>query len=221
MESVNLMKTNRARTWTFVLYPESAPEDWLRRLRDAAVPGLVSPEHSEDVNADGSKKKPHYHVVLMYSAPHTYEQVCAVTEELHATIPQRVKDLRGIARYLCHLDNPEKHQYSTKDVVTLAGADYFALIESSADVNAAVRDMCHFAREHGITAYCDLQDYAAENRPDWFDVLVSKRTLAVSSYLKSLAWKMQQADARAVQTARQGRSWRPKDGDDKSSVKGL
>lgn len=206
------MKTSRARTWTFVLYPESAPDDWQTRLAEMAVPCLVSPEHKDDVNVDGSKKKPHYHIVMLYSAPHTYEQVLSVSKSMNATIPQRVKDVRGMARYLCHLDNPEKAQYKTTDVKMFGGADYFSLIESTADVNQAVKEMCVWARDHGVYAYCDLQDYAATDRPDWFDVLVSKRTLAVSQYLKSLQWKHDHAQEEDEKLARRKLRMIPHDG---------
>ena len=35
-----------------------------------------------------------------------------------------VKSVRAYARYLCHLDSPDKVCYRTEDVLSLSGADY-------------------------------------------------------------------------------------------------
>ena len=50
------MAENRKRNWVFVLYPDSAPENWREQLREMLVPGFVSPLHDKDVNADGDRK---------------------------------------------------------------------------------------------------------------------------------------------------------------------
>jgi len=41
--------------------------------------------------------------------------------------------MRGYARYLCHLDNPEKHQYSRDDVKAFGGADYDEITQLETD----------------------------------------------------------------------------------------
>src|SRR5699024_11179639 len=55
-------KDERTRNWTFVVYPESAPEDWREIIDDLHVPWIESPLHDKDVNPDGEIKKPHWHV---------------------------------------------------------------------------------------------------------------------------------------------------------------
>ncbi len=52
-----MAKETRKRNWVFVVYPDSAPENWREMLRDIHVPGYVSPLHEDDYNADGEKKK--------------------------------------------------------------------------------------------------------------------------------------------------------------------
>ena len=46
---------------------------------------------------------------------------------------QRINVVRGYARYLCHLDNPEKAQYNISDVISLGGADYQEVISLASD----------------------------------------------------------------------------------------
>ena len=50
-------KDVRARTWTFILYPESAPENWRYILDGYHIPWVESPLHDKDVNPDGTVKK--------------------------------------------------------------------------------------------------------------------------------------------------------------------
>ncbi len=46
----------RTRNFATVVYPESAPENWMRILEEHRVPALISPLHDKDVDADGKKK---------------------------------------------------------------------------------------------------------------------------------------------------------------------
>ena len=52
-----------------ILYTDSAPADWQDRIANLHMMALVSPLHDSDVQADGSPKKPHYHVMLIFDGP--------------------------------------------------------------------------------------------------------------------------------------------------------
>ena len=52
-----------------ILYTDSAPADWQDRIADLHMMALVSPLHDSDVQADGSPKKPHYHIMLIFDGP--------------------------------------------------------------------------------------------------------------------------------------------------------
>lgn len=56
------MEKKRTRNWATVVYPESAPDDWIMKLQEQCVPALISLLHDKDINADGTRKKEHYHV---------------------------------------------------------------------------------------------------------------------------------------------------------------
>ena len=103
--------TTKTRYWTFVLYPDSAPDNWLDYLKDTHLPIAISPIHNKDINPDNTLKKPHYHVIVAFDGPTTYKNIVDnFTDFLNCPIPKRVMSLRGMYRYLCHLDNPEKFQ---------------------------------------------------------------------------------------------------------------
>ncbi|MEE5905358.1 Rep family protein, partial [Streptococcus pneumoniae] len=54
----------KGRDWTFLVYPESAPENWRTILDETFMRWVESPLHDKDVNADGEIKKPHWHILL-------------------------------------------------------------------------------------------------------------------------------------------------------------
>ena len=111
----------KKRNWTFVLYPESAPADWIEQLKLSGLMCAISPLHDKDVNPTGEPKKAHYHILLVYSGPTTFSAVAKFTASLNATIPQALESVRGMFRYFSHKDNPEKHQYNEADIINVNG----------------------------------------------------------------------------------------------------
>ena len=112
---------------------------------------MISPVHDKDINPDENNtlKKPHYHVLLMFDSVKTYKQVTEITEEVKATIPQIVHSPKGLARYMTHMDNPEKAQYKTEDIVALNGADLSELLKpSSQDRYSMIREMLQFINDN-------------------------------------------------------------------------
>lgn len=189
------MADQRKRNWAFVVYPDSAPDNWREILRNELVPGFISPLHDADVNADGEQKKPHWHVVLTFKGNKSFEQVKEITGALNATIPQVCKDTRAYARYLCHLDNPEKAQYEVADVESLGGADYLDKIKSAADTDTAVSEMMDWCIEQGCFSFFRLSNYARKNRTDWFRVISSSRTVFLVAWLKSMEWEVRNGNS--------------------------
>lgn len=101
------------RSWAFVVYLDSAPENWKEILQQTGLPFCVSPYHDKDLNPDNTPKKPHYHVICYYENPTTYKNVKTnVCDKINATIPIKLESMRGMYRYHLHLDNPEKYQYN-------------------------------------------------------------------------------------------------------------
>lgn len=191
-------KNVKKRNWAMVLYPESAPEDWREQLRLSGLQVAISPLHDKDVNADGEPKKAHYHVILVYGSPTTYNNVKALCDRLNQPIPQPLEQVRGYYRYLTHEDNPEKAQYSKADIQTLNGFDIREFVElTKSEVTKAKREILQLIRDNGITEYADLVDIlmdGGEGTADMFDV-ASNNTLFFKAYLTS-QWRRQAAPGR-------------------------
>ena len=177
-----------------MVYPESAPNDWIITLKEQCVPALISPLHNLDVNSDGTPKKEHYHVMILFDGVKTKEQAKEVFDTIGGVGIEAVKSVRAYARYLCHLDNPEKAQYSINDVIECAGVDYYTMINLASDKYSAIGEMIEFTLNNGIDSYAQLLLYAKNNREDWFRVLCDNGTVTIVQFLKSKYWEQHKYD---------------------------
>lgn len=182
--------TKRTRNYATVVYPESAPSNWQAILAEQFVSAFISPLHDKDVNATGEPKKAHYHVLIMFEGPKTKEQAQELFDRIGGVGVEVVQSLRGYARYLCHLDNPEKAQYDTNDVKSICGADYIGVIGLSIDKLKALDEMIDFCEEYNVTSFYALSKYARSYRSDWSRVLKESGTVFMREYLKSRQWSI-------------------------------
>lgn len=180
-------KSNRTRNWTVFQYDDSAPENWRDLLDEKHIEWIESPLHDQDLNADGTKKKPHRHLLLMFGGVKSYEQVLEFIEFLNCPIPQRCHNAKALVRYMAHLDNPEKAQYKTSDIKGHGGVDIAEMLRpSSSERYALIREMGSFIKDHGITEFQDIFDYAMANRfDDWFPLLCDSSAFVINQYIKS------------------------------------
>lgn len=173
------MSKERTRNWSAIMYPESIEKgadiwEWLEELK---TPVLVSPLHDKDREKDGTAKKAHYHVILMFDSVKTAAQVDvllsaapAAPEKKVFTIAQAVNSISGMARYLIHLDNPEKYQYNAENVRKFGGATYAQYIAGEQDKEK--REVSQVREIMEVCAKClDFEEYVyvlVNDRPDLF-----------------------------------------------------
>lgn len=178
---------SRTRNWTFVVYPESAPENWRSILDDLHIEWVESPLHDKDLNGDGQAKKPHIHVGVFFAGNKTYEQVKEITDSLNCPIPQRCHSARALVRYMAHLDNPEKAQYNPSDIKGHGGVDVADMLRpASSERYTLIADMIAYIKDNNICEFQDLVDYARVNERDtWFPLLCDNCSFVVGQYIKS------------------------------------
>lgn len=184
----------RTRNYATVIYPDSehTPENWIDILSEQKVPVMISPLHNLDTNPTGEVKKEHYHVLLCFEGVKTKEQAKAIFDLVGGVGCEAVQSLRGYARYLCHLDNPDKHQYSLDQVRCLCGADFAGAINLVTDKYKAIGEMIDYCVENHIYSYANLLVYCRQERFDWFRVLCDNGTVVMKEFLKSLDWTNKQ-----------------------------
>lgn len=179
-------KDNRTRNWSFIIYPESAPENWKELLLKQMVKFAVSPLHNEDINeGTGEFKKPHYHIYLSFEGKKSYEQVKTMIEPLNGTIPQTVNSAKGLIRYFVHKDNPEKAQYSINDIYCFGDIDIVSPFKTSSSRYEAIKEMIQFIKSQNITEFQDLMDYAMMEEEEWFRYLCDNSAYIIQEYIKS------------------------------------
>lgn len=188
-------KDGRTRNFACVVYADSAPENWQAILAEQFIPCFISPYHDKDFNPDGEPKKPHWHVMLMFDGVKTKEQAKQVFEKINGVGLEIIQSVRGYARYLCHLDNPEKAQYNTEDVKMYNGADYLGQIGLATDKYKAISEMMLFCCRNQLTSYRRLLDYCSHERYDWFRVLCDNGSYVILEYIKSLAWEQDKSNS--------------------------
>lgn len=194
---MSIKKTNdKKRNWVFLLYPDSAPVDWMDKLTQTGLQCAVSPLHDKDLNPDGTKKKPHYHIILTYSGPTSYGVVKKLTEDFNAPIPQALEQVKGYYRYLTHLDNPEKYQYDAKEIRTVNGFDIQDYVQlTSSEKDKIKKELIDVIRENNIMEYSDLVNYTLDSLDggNYFSV-VSSNTIFFNQYITSYRYNNKDKD---------------------------
>ena len=222
------MSDKKGRNWCTVVYQESAPVGWIKTLELMNIECFISPLHNEDVNTDtGEIKKPHWHVTARYSGPVEEKRVRRDFSFIGGVGCEPVRDWVAYARYLCHLDSPDKWKYSPDDVICLGGADYYATItKDKKSLFRTQKEMEDFIEEHKMFSYYLFSRYCAENNWEWY-VVLQKRGNAIMTFMKSIMWTIGEKRTRAavyqniycpdwIQMSEEG--FEPSDGNEKVSV---
>lgn len=180
----------KGRDWTFVVYPESAPKNWREILDDTFMKWVESPLHDKDVNADGSIKKSHWHILLSADGPITEDAVKKIIEPLNCTIPIKVGSSKGLVRYMVHLDNPEKYQYGLDEIKAHNGADIASYFELTATSRlTCMKDIIKFIFENEVDNYADFLMLCIEVNDDWFNIAINHNTLAINKMIDAMYQK--------------------------------
>ena len=180
-------KNIKKRNWAFVLYPESAPDDWIQQLQQTGLQVAISPLHDKDVDPNGEPKKAHYHIILVYSGPTSYSVVNQLCQSLNQPIPKALESVRGYYRYFTHMDNPDKYQYDANDIKTLNGFNVLDFVEMTrSEVLGYKRKIQQIIRDFDITEYSELMDILldSDGYSNEYDV-ASSNTLFFNNYLCS------------------------------------
>lgn len=172
--------------WWGYGYPDTMPEDW-RDIADKSGFEILAMFHDQDVTVDGELKEPHWHIAIRFS------HAVGIEDAKEALLPLGVKEKsiqwrdswRAVARYLCHLDDPNKTQYSPDHVLEFGGADYLTAINRQKDKYRIVSAMQDWVQANNCRSFAKLNDYARENDMEWFMALCDNCAIIMREYIKS------------------------------------
>lgn len=184
--SKNIASTGKKRNWATVVYPESAPENWIEILKLSGVQSAISPLHDKDINPDEQEKKSHWHVILTYGSPTTQNNVKGLCERIGGVGQIGLDSVRGYYRYLTHKDNPEKYQYDEKDIKTLNGFSILDFIELTRTETLKIKkELVVLIMAENIIEYADFINYLLEKGTDEFLDVGMSNTYFFDKYISS------------------------------------
>lgn len=186
------MNKDKARYFTFLLYPESIPEDWEMHLELTGIPMAISPLHDKDeterkdltedeqkIIEDGGKvyKKPHYHVVYVAANPVTTHSVRMKIQRILgkqsiAKVQVVKQSMENIYLYLTHESKDaiakNKYKYDKKEIKLLNNFDidrYVVLdVEDKDDM---LNDVCDMIDEHSLANIRELRRFVKEHGTEY------------------------------------------------------
>ena len=153
----------------------------------------ISPLHDKDLDPNNEVKKPHYHVILCYSGPTSYNVVKKITDSLNSPIPIPLEAVRGYYRYFTHKDNPDKYQYNDSEIISLNGFNIKDFVEMTYSEETAIKkELQTIIRQNNIFEYSDLLDFLLDNDFVEFWDVASKHTYFFNTYITSFRNKFKE-----------------------------
>lgn len=181
------MAVTRNTYYATIVYPESAPNDWIEKLQELHIQALVSPLHNKDIDKEGKIKKPHYHVILLFESLKSEKQIQEIADKFGGVKVIPLHSLGAYSRYLCHLDDADKAQYKTEDVVEIGGADYkeCCRINDSGKQEKYLMDLTQMILDNNITYFHHAVEKVIEEHDEWFHTLTTN-----AYYLKAVVMSL-------------------------------
>lgn len=181
-----MAKEKRSNKWAFLIYKESAPENYIEVLESLHVPFVLSPWHNKDFHSKtGELKKTHKHGAFYFDSLKSYSQISElVADKLNSPAHvEIVMSPKGMFDYFTHAENPDKTPYSIENIESGAGfeLDKFLLEQNSDNFMNEVIDVIE---ENNFIEFEDLVHYARDNNYLLLGLIV-KQTYFFAKYLDS------------------------------------
>lgn len=201
----------RARTsgrwWSAIVYPESAPDNWIGRIRSTGARISISPLHDRDkwdhdspemlVESTGEiipkgarykagdRKKAHWHVIIVFDRSASYQDANALIRSCtNGPYIQKCRSLRLAYEYFLHINAPEKYQGYDKSEIQ--SYNDFHLEPNKYETGMMQCEMMRMIEEHDITEVRDFVELL-KDQPEYMTVFCGKPG-AFTSYISS-RWK--------------------------------
>lgn len=203
----------KVRAYWFVVWPESLDVNkFFEILRRSGYGIAVSPLHDRDIRDEetGELKKPHYHVIIRFPTARYLEPVrtlvgswlfdadavAGTVSEHEATwYVEPVPDYAGALRYLCHIDNPEKHRYPENEVLSFGFIDLTMLYASSkADDVDSYYQLIAWCRQHPTAGYSQLMDAVYDSEDHALMRAMQRYSYTLKAYIGDRAARLKKSD---------------------------
>ena len=169
----------KGRFFTFLLYPESLPEDCELQLEMLGVPMAISPIHDKDKSrVEGQEfKKAHYHVIYVAANPVTTHSVRMkiqrmLGKESIAKVQFVKYKMDNMYLYLTHESKDaiakKKHKYDKKDIKELNNFDLDRYVTLDVeDKDDLLNEICDVIDDHDIANYRELRRFVKNHGEEY------------------------------------------------------
>lgn len=169
----------KGRYFTFLLYPESIPEDWETQLEMLGAPIAISPIHDKDKSrVEGQEfKKAHYHVIYVAANPVTTHSVRMkiqrmLGKESIAKVQFVKYKMDNMYLYLTHESKDaiakKKHKYDKKDIKELNNFDLDRYVTLDVeDKDDLLNEICDVIDDHDIANYRELRRFVKNHGEEY------------------------------------------------------
>lgn len=183
---------SKGKFWIFEMYEDSRPDNWKEYLEKTMIKICISPRHDKDIKEDGTGyKKPHYHVLMCFEGPTTYNNALRIASGVGANIVFQAYSAKGSYEYWTHKNNPEKAQYKEEDMIKLNGFSIEDIKDlTRQEVEDIKRDIVGVIRDKKIYEYAELYNFLLDNEMYEMTQVLSCNTIFFVSYLRSLRFSL-------------------------------
>ena len=177
--------------WCFLVYPDSAPENWIQKLDNLHIPCAISPLHKPETEGEEEEKKEHWHIILDFGQGKKSEkQILEISRDLlNGTYPKIIQSPIGYYEYLIHKNNPEKEQFPEGfgAIKHMNGFDLetYQRIDKEDKLPSGFVELIEVINEEHITEFANLVGYLMANDRDLLNPL-RRDSYFFNSYMRSL-----------------------------------
>lgn len=189
------MSKEKSRYFTFLLYPESVPDDWQMKLETLDVPIAISPLHDKDLsesNVNTVYKKAHWHLIYVAKNPVTADSIRVKIKRLlgekSCNCVQIVeRGMSSMYLYLTHESKDaiakQKHVYDKKDIVLINNFDIERYVVLDETEKKRLRKLlCEIIRDNHIINVIELESFIFLRGAEYDETLTSSLHEILSGY---------------------------------------
>ncbi|MDD6340558.1 MAG: Rep family protein [Butyrivibrio sp.] len=208
--------------WGFIVYPESAPDDWLDKLAMTHAAIAISPLHDKDKwdhdspecvdiatgeiikkgarYKAGDPKKAHYHGIIVFDKSISFKEANELIRNItKGPYIQKIRSLKNAYDYFLHKTETaikqNKYQNYDKDEIVLM--NNFHILPNQYEIGVLQGDIFKTIKQHNYTQINQLVDHYCDS-PEYLTIITSKPGL-FTSYINSM-WRQANPNGRVQYT---------------------
>lgn len=165
------------RFFASIYYPEDRLfSEVVSYLTSHQIPCFISPEHKPEGEGADDQKKVHRHILFIFDGPRRLEWLKLALSVVNINHVQWVTDAHAYARYLIHLDDPDKEQFEngSSEIQTIGSLNYDYWSAPKYTYTEKYDEIITFVYENDVLSFANFVMWCKVNKPEWFTLIVRK-----------------------------------------------